>query len=354
MKVERLKLTKFSVFHDVSLEFSEGLNVFIGANATGKSHAMKLMYSILKTHDVSKKDEIDDLKRISARLTEKLAGVFQPDQLLARRLVQRQVGRNSSTVRLETSNGKFTFKLTNQGRLTVESDSLEDVKPSLFIPSREAIAMYHGFIDAYDKRELSFDETYYDLCKSLSGRLTKGPRLRKAAQLVEPLEEVLGGKVSIEGGRFQVYSDDGIVEAHLLAEGFRKIAGLVHLINNGSLMANGTLFWDEPEANLNPQLVTRIAEMLRLLADRGVQVFIATHDYLLSHELSLAVEYQTKPKAPTRFFAFQRDDSGSVSVQAGDTLADLKHNPILEEFAAHYDRERELFSERGKVRGKRA
>ena len=111
------------------------------------------------------------------------------------------------------------------------------------------------------------------------------------------------------------------------------------------------LFWDEPEANLNPKLITRIAETLRILADRGVQVFVATHDYLLSHELSLAVEYQTKPKVPTRFFAFQRDDSGPVSVQAGDTLADLEHNPILEEFAAHYDRERELFSARGTRRG---
>jgi len=348
MKVESLKLKKFSVFYDVSLDFSKGLNVFIGANATGKSHAMKLLYSILKTREIAQQDHISELSRIAARLKEKLAGVFQPDRKEPGRLVRRRVGRGSCKVVLETSSGKFSFKLTRSGNLTVESDSLENVKPSLFIPSREAVAMYHGFVDAYDKRELSFDETYSDLCKSLSGRLTRGPRLRQAAELVEPLEEILGGKVSIEGGRFQVYSGDGILEAHLLAEGFRKIAGLVHLINNGSLMANGTLFWDEPEANLNPRLITQIAKTLRILADRGVQVFVATHDYLLSHELSLAVEYQTKPKAPTCFFAFQRDNSGAVTVQAGDTLADLRHNPILDEFAAHYDRERDLYSKRGR------
>ena len=78
---------------------------------------------------------------------------------------------------LKAKGGELSFKLTTLGNLTVEVDSLDSVKPSLFIPSREAIAMYHGFVDAYDKRELSFDETYYDLCKSLSGRPAKGRTL---------------------------------------------------------------------------------------------------------------------------------------------------------------------------------
>lgn len=352
MKVKRVSLERFSIFESAQIEFSTGLNVFIGANATGKSHLMKLLYSVLKTQETARKDEIDDKQRIAARLKEKLAVVFRPDKLNPGRLVHRKVGRGSAMVTVNVGSGGLSFKLTRLGKLTIEDNSLPSAKPSIFIPSREAVSMYHGFIKAYDERELSFDETYFDLCKALSGRPTRGPRLEEAAQLVQPFEAIIGGKVSIEGGRFQVYSADGVLEAHLLAEGHRKIAGLVHLINNGSLMKNGTLFWDEPEANLNPKLVTKIVEALRTLAKNGVQVFIATHDFLLSHELSLAVEYQTKPKAPTRFFAFQRDDSGSVTVQVGDTLADLQHNPILEEFAAHYDRERELFSERRRKGGK--
>lgn len=354
MKIRNLSLKRFSVFRDVPMDFSAGLNVFIGANATGKSHAMKLLYSILNVQETADKHEVSDPKRIAARLKEKLAGVFQPDKKNAGRLVQRDVGRGSALVRLETSSGSFSFKLSRMGNVTVDCNSVRGLKPSIFIPSREVVAMYRGFIGLYDKHDLSFDETYFDLCKSLSTPPTRGPRLKEAKQLLRPLEGILGGKVSIEGGRFQVYSPDGIVEAHLLAEGHRKIAGLVYLINNGTLKANGTLFWDEPEANLNPRLITRIAETLRILADRGVQVFVATHDYLLSHELSLAVEYQTKPKAPTRFFAFSRTEDGSVEIESGDTLADLEHNPILEEFAAHYDRERELFSRRRKERGKGA
>ena len=204
--------------------------------------------------------------------------------------------------------------------------------------------MFDGFIAAYDERELSFDETYYDLCVALSAKPLRGARRGDIASLLRPLENILGGRVVLEGGRFHVSAPDGFIEAHLLAEGFRKIAGLVHLIANGSLMQNGLLFWDEPEANLNPRLVTRVAQALCTLTRGGVQVFVATHDFLLSHELSLAAEYGTEPRVPMRFFAFSRQDGGPVTVESGGTLAELSHNPILEEFAAHYDRERALFS----------
>ena len=88
-----------------------------------------------------------------------------------------------------------------------------------------------------------------------------------------------------------------------------------------------------------------MAEALRTLTRGGVQVFVATHDFLLSHTLSLAAEYRIRPRVPMRFFALSRQNSGPVTVESADTLADLSHNPILEEFAAHYDRERALFGD---------
>ena len=105
------------------------------------------------------------------------------------------------------------------------------------------------------------------------------------------------------------------------------------------------LFWDEPESNLNPRLVKHVATFLRELATVGVQVFIATHDYLLTGELSIAAEYKTQPQVPIRFFAMSREGDEPVNVQSGETLADLHDNPILDEFAAHYDREQEAVIE---------
>jgi len=114
---------------------------------------------------------------------------------------------------------------------------------------------------------------------------------------------------------------------------------VLHLINNGSIDKDTVLFWDEPEANLNPRLTTHIALFLRELAKTGIQIFIATHDYLLTGELSLAAEYRIAPEVPIRFFGMSREGDGPVSIRSGDTLADLEDNPILEEFAAHYERE---------------
>ena len=72
------------------------------------------------------------------------------------------------------------------------------------------------------------------------------------------------------------------MEADLVAEGYRKLTMVARLIANGSLDANSLLFWDEPEANLNPRLIRRLAPLLLDLAEAGVQVFIATHSLFLT------------------------------------------------------------------------
>ncbi len=78
-----------------------------------------------------------------------------------------------------------------------------------------------------------------------------------------------------------------------------------------------------------------------------MQIFISTHDYLLIHELSLLAEYPTPPapdKPDMRFFALYKETPESpTQVETGKTLIKIKHNDILDEFAAHDDREETLF-----------
>ena len=72
------------------------------------------------------------------------------------------------------------------------------------------------------------------------------------------------------------------VEFNLVAEGIRKIALLWQLMKNGTLEKGSVLFWDEPEANINPLHIPLIVDMLLELQQGGVQIFISTHDYILS------------------------------------------------------------------------
>ena len=118
---------------------------------------------------------------------------------------------------------------------------------------------------------------------------------------------------------------------------------MIYLIVNGSLKKNTILFWDEPEVNLNPRYIKIVVKFLQTLAKHGVQIFVATHDYLLVHLLSLDAEYQTVTQAPPmKFFALTKEENGTV-VESADTIAGINNNVLLDEYAAYTDLEHELF-----------
>ena len=51
MAIKKVQLTNFTVFESETIEFCEGINVFIGENGTGKTHIMKLIYSACQAVD---------------------------------------------------------------------------------------------------------------------------------------------------------------------------------------------------------------------------------------------------------------------------------------------------------------
>ena len=120
----------------------------------------------------------------------------------------------------------------------------------------------------------------------------------------------------------------------LVAEGIRKIATLIQLQRNGWLSSGATLLWDEPEVNLNPKLMDEVIGAILAISRAGVQVFLATHSYVILKELDLQAE-QTDS---IRYFGFQRNETGTT-VHATEDFALLEPNPILEQYDSLYDRE---------------
>lgn len=340
MPVSSLTLREFTVFEEARFELCPGINVLIGANATGKTHAMKALYAALQ----AAADQDDE--RVGGSLR-RLDGVFRPNRGDLSRLRRRPAHGPRSELHVAVGEG-CTIDIFLDG-LSVQTTADDGwAQRSLYLPSREVLSMFEGFIAAYQNRELSFDETFYDLCVALSATPLRGPKAAEAAPLLAELEGILGGKVLLEGNRFYVARGDvDRVEAHLVAEGLRKIATLAHLVANGSIAPGGLLLWDEPETNLNPRLIVQVADVLVAMARHGVQVVLATHDYLLTHRLSLLAEYGRVPAETIRFFGLaRRAPDGPVEVSMGEVLAELAENPIVDEFARHYDFERELFDRR--------
>ncbi|MBU1660863.1 MAG: AAA family ATPase [Chloroflexi bacterium] len=341
-KVQQLSLHQFMAFDEKTLfEFSPGINVFIGPNSTGKTLAMKAIYALLKVCETAHRDKIvKDPTRLNVAMSDKLQGVFKPDTI--GRLVRRGRGRKTGSIEVQYNDRSAQATISTLNKVLFTANPVPEPVPSIFLPAHEFLSTSEGFVFAYKNREMLFDETYYDLSLALGGLPLKGPTLEAIKTLVAPLEKELGGKITKKGERFYVRLKEGNMEATILSEGYRKITGLIYLLNNGSLTQNGILFWDEPEANLNPKLVTVVISTLQSLILSGIQVFIATHDYLVSQKLSLLAEYNLESNL--KFFAFRQPKRGAgVIVESGGTLAEIQHNSILDEFAALYDQEMEFF-----------
>lgn len=121
--------------------------------------------------------------------------------------------------------------------------------------------------------------------------------------------------------------------AEALASQFGKVVWL--LIQNGKLLSGSVLFWDVPEANLNPLLMGELVQVIFELQRLGVQVFLATHNHVLLKEFDLRKE---KGDA-IRYISLFRHKSDDVVSRATDTYADIEPNPIGKALDSLYDRE---------------
>ena len=150
----------------------------------------------------------------------------------------------------------------------------------------------------------------------------------------------MGGKVVVDSGTGEFYLSipgEGSMEMPLVAEGLRKLAMLARLISTGALLDKGYLFWDEPETNLNSNLIKVLTFSILTLGQQGIQVFIATHSYFLLKELDLL---SRQFSVEHRFLSLVATGPDRVvTLQQASRLLDLETVVALDEELAQYDRE---------------
>lgn len=342
--LKRIQIENFTVFDSETFVFSEGINIVVGENGTGKSHLLKLAYSASKALYPSRADRTPPGKEaIGKAIADKLIGVFVPDNL--GRLARRGQGRQTSEITLEFQSADrkmfrsldFSFSTNSTTNVKVGSHPVPPDSPEggpIFLPTREMISLSPDFVRDYTRFSTRFDETYYDLSVALMGGLSRGKRPSAVDELVAPLEAAMNGVLSVEKGSGRVYltlkGGGGKIEMPLLAEGIRKMAMLAFLILNGSLTRHGTIFWDEPETNLNPKLMVGLAEVLVGLAASGVQLIIATHSLFLMREIALQLDgYKKSNTPPVKYFSLAKEGN-KISKKETDNIDDLTSIPALE------------------------
>ena len=212
-----------------------------------------------------------------------------------------------------------------------------DVSPA-YLPTRELLTIFPNFISVYEGHYLEFEETWRDTCILLGALIQRGPKEKRIREFLEPLEIAMGGAIELDkNGRFYLRTDGGRMEMPLVAEGLRKLGMLARLIATGALLDKGYLFWDEPEANLNPVLIKQVAKSIVDLCASGIQVFIATHSLFLLRELEILLSSGIHKKVKARFFGLHKTDVG-VSIDQGSSVDDIGDIAALDEELAQSDR----------------
>ena len=320
------------------MEFVKGLNVIIGENGTGKTHLLKLPYAVmaLSAEEGRKRDGRQPTKAfLQTRLAEKLVSVFRPEARLGR-LAHRQKGRSRCEVKLRFcdpgTSVEFNFASQNKSEVVVDRtpSAWSDIAP-VFMPTRELLMIYPGFVPLYETHHIEFDERWRDTCLLLGSPTVKGIHESTVNRLRTPLEEQIGGRIVLERKeRFYLRPFGGgpssDMEMTLVAEGWRKLAMLARLIATGSLLDKGSLFWDEPESNLNPKLIREAAKAILRICGAGVQVFVATHSLFLLREFEVLLKREFE-EVEHRYFALRRDGEGVEISQASEV--DGVDPPIL-------------------------
>ena len=325
----RIRFDYFTAFARLDLELTPGINVFIGANGTGKTHLLKAAYAAC------------DAGKTGVSFAEKLARVFLPSGRAIGRLVKRQKGSSRGAVDVWRGDRKLRVSFSNHvaapaaATVTGSARWAEDAVESVFIPVKEMLSTGPGFRSLYAQREIHFEEIYADVLDRAYRPVLRGSLEASRKGILKTLQKAVEGRVTVRNEEFFLRNRHGNLVFTLLAEGMRKLGLLWLLVRNGTLLDGSVLFWDEPETNLNPKVFAVLVEILLQLQRMGVQVLIATHDYAILKELELLMRADDR----VRFHTLYRDESdGELACETAGIPFELDHSPITEAFTSLYDR----------------
>lgn len=329
MIIKKVKFENYTVFENQTIEFCPGINVLIGENGTGKTHILKALYSACQSVD----------KKTS--FPHKIVSTMLPDDYKISRLITRKQGNSSASIRVTAGDDElpqdrvltasFNIK-TNKWDAAVTGeagweDSFAGVS-SIFIPAKEILSHSYNLNAASEKNNVRFDDTYLDIINAAKIDISVGRNSAAKDAMLKKIQEMTHGTVVYDVKRDEFYLKSGSSkqEFNLVAEGIRKMGLLWQLVKNGTLEKGSILFWDEPEANINPAYISVIVEMLLTLHRKGVQVFISTHDYML------ASYFEVKKEKNDSILFHSLSINESSKYECSERFADLKQNPICTAF----------------------
>ncbi|MEO5349137.1 MAG: ATP-binding protein [Magnetococcus sp. YQC-3] len=333
--IEQITLNHFGPLSGVHWSPLGKINLVIGGNGSGKTFLLKAIYSSLRTLEGYKRG--NEQRSASEILADKLYWTFQVEKIGD--LVSKGADAPlSSSLTIDQNDFSYSF-----GRDTSKLiSSLENHVParasnSIFLPAKEVLSLHQIILKAREQDKVfGFDDTYFDLAKALRIATSKGRNVAEFAESRRQLKNILGGVIEYEEatGRWLFIEGRHKFPLGVTAEGIKKIAILDTLLGNRYLDLNSVVLIDEPESALHPTAIAQLLEIVAMLAERGIQFFLASHSYFVVKKLFLIAQNRG-----WSIPVLSATDSGWVYE---DLQNGMPENPIIAESLRLYQQEVEL------------
>ncbi len=330
-----LQLRNFGPHNEINWAGLGKINLIIGGNGSGKTFLLKALYCSLRTLEEYKRGH--EPRSASEILADKLYWTFQPEKIGD--LVSKGADAPlESRITLDNQDFAYSFgKDTSRQISSLENHVLPRSTNSVFLPAKEVLSLHQIILKSREQdKAFGFDDSYFDLAKALRLPTSRGRNFPEFAASRKQLEDMLGGVVEYDesSGRWQFIKGRQKFPIGLTAEGIKKIAILDTLLGNRYLDTNSVVLIDEPESALHPRAISGLLEIVALLAERGIQFFMASHSYFVIKKLYLIAQQRgwSIPVLSATDDGWQHDD-----LQQG-----MPENPIIAESIQLYQQEVEL------------
>lgn len=289
--LNKVKFNNFGPLAKLDWPKLGSINLVIGDNGSGKTFLLKALYSAMRTLEEHKRG--DDQRTAAEILAEKLYWTFQPDKI-GDLVTKGAEGALSCTVQLENQEFSYSFGKDTTKQISILKNGVHPRSSnSIFLPAKEVLSLHQIILKSREQdKAFGFDDTYLDLARALRQSPTKGKSYAEFAKARQSLEDIIGGRVEYDeaSGRWQFKKSNQRFPIGVTAEGIKKIAILDTLLGNRYLDTSSVIFIDEPESALHPMAISKLLDIVAVLAERGIQFFLASHSYFVVKKLFLIAQ----------------------------------------------------------------